>query len=250
MLPDEVPGQETDSGCGKLYIHQTTGDAASWRHSPSLTMPGSTIVFGTYPQTAEGTDDTPIEWIVLEYDEANHRVLLLSKYGLDAVQYNPRITDITWEECALRAWLNGEFLGEAFSEEEQSAILTTEVDNGAGQGNCDWETTGGNNTQDRIFLLSAAEANLYLGVATDDKGNAEARAATTAYAAARGAWTSDSKQTADGKPAGWWWLRSPGESQHYAALVFGDGSLDYAGVHSDYGVVRPALWVDADAGPF
>ena len=27
---------------------------------------GSIVTFGTYPQTAEGTDLTPIEWIVLD----------------------------------------------------------------------------------------------------------------------------------------------------------------------------------------
>ena len=49
---------------------------------------GSYISFGTYPQTESGNDATPIEWLVLDYDEDNNRALLLSRYGLDAKPYN------------------------------------------------------------------------------------------------------------------------------------------------------------------
>ena len=50
---------------------------------------GSIVTFGRYPQTKDGTDETPIEWIVLEVDRVNHRALLLSKYGLDMQRNNP-----------------------------------------------------------------------------------------------------------------------------------------------------------------
>ena len=86
---------------------------------------GDIVTFGRYPQTAEGTDQTPIEWIVLDYDEKENKALLLSKYGLDVKPYNTEWTGITWEKCTLRTWLNGEFLNKAFSAGEQSAILMT-----------------------------------------------------------------------------------------------------------------------------
>lgn len=43
------------------------------------------VSFGTYPQAAEGDDNTPIEWLVLE-DNGNS-LLLLSKYALDSRPY-------------------------------------------------------------------------------------------------------------------------------------------------------------------
>ncbi len=211
---------------------------------------GSIVTFGIYPQTTGGTDQTPIEWIVLDYDETNHKALLLSRYGLDAKPYNMKKRSVTWETCSLRAWLNGEFLTKAFSAAEQSAILTTAVDNSAGQGYSEWDTNGGNNTRDQVFLLSYAEVNLYLGVTYDDSQNKKSRVAPTAYAIAQGAFTSSSNQTADGSAAGWWWLRSPGFNQFIAAFVYIGGSLGRSGVRYDGGAVRPALWLNLESDIF
>ncbi len=213
---------------------------------------GSVVVFGAYPQAAEGTDRTPIEWIVLDYDGINRRTLLLSRHGLDAVPYHTGRADITWEECTLRAWLNEDFFRTAFSEEEQRAIVATETDNSSGQGYSGWSAAGGNNTQDRVFLLSCAEAYRYLGVRywqEDDGGNTASRTAPTAYAAARGAWTGEDL-TADGEVAGWWWLRSPGSIQNGAACVGRNGSFYMLRVDYSAGTARPAVWIDLDSDVF
>ena len=211
---------------------------------------GSVVSFGTYPQTEAGNDQTPIEWIVLDYDETNRKALLLSRYGLDAAPYNTEYTDITWEKCTLRTWLNGDFLNKAFSAAEQSAILMTNVDNSKSQGYSEWNTDGGNNTEDRIFLLSYAEANRYLGVTYDDSNNLKSRVAPTAYALAHGALTKDSNMTADGAAAGWWWLRSPGSHQRSVADVYTYGSLNIYYVNTDFVVVRPAFWLNLESGIF
>ena len=219
-----------------------SGNASS---SPSVRV-GDIITFGTYPQTKEGNDQTPIEWIVLDYDETNHKALVLSRYGLDRVLYYKDFSAITWEKCTLRTWLNGEFLNKAFSAAEQSAILITPVDNSSGQGYCGWNTDGGNNTEDQIFLLSYAEANRYLNVTFDDSNNLKSRVAPTAYALAQGAYTGDSNKTEDGAAAGWWWLRSPGQYQDHAVVVYTDGSLLSSDVFNISAVVRPAFWLDYD----
>lgn len=211
---------------------------------------GSIVTFGTYPQTEAGTDQTAIEWIVLDYDETNHKALLLSRYGLDAAPYNMEKTDITWEKCTLRTWLNGDFLNKAFSAAEQSAILMTNVDNSKSQGYSEWNTDGGNNTEDRIFLLSYAEANRYLGVTHDDSNNLKSRVASTAYALAQGAYTSGSNRTVDGAATRFWWLRSPGPYQTYAAGVNTGGSLNLNYVDDDDDVVRPAFWLNLESGIF
>ena len=47
----------------------------------------------------------------------------------------------------------------------------------------------------------------------------------------------------------WWWLRSPGYDQGFAAIVDYGGSFSYGGdgVGDDSGCVRPALWINLDS---
>lgn len=206
---------------------------------------GNYVNFGTYPQTKAGNDATPIEWLVLARD--GNKALLISRYGLDAQRYNKDTTSVTWETCTLRTWLNGTFYNKAFSSAEQAAILTTNVDNSKNQCYSGWSTNGWKNTQDKVFLLSYAEANKYFGVTYYNSSNTKSRVAPTAYAIAHGAWTSSSDKTADSVNAGWWWLRSPGSDQRSAAYVFADGSLYDLSVGSDSASVRPALWVNIEA---
>lgn len=207
---------------------------------------GNYVTFGEYPQTTAGEDMTPIEWLVLARD--GDKALLISRYGLDAQPYNKDHTSVTWETCTLRTWLNGTFYNKAFSSAEQAAILTTSVDNSKYQCYSGWSTNGCNNTQDKVLLLSYAEANKYFGVTYDNRRNTKSRVAPTAYAIAQGAYADSFRRTADGTAAGQWWLRSPGlYHQDYAASVLTDGSFDGHDVSSDYGSVRPALWVNIEA---
>lgn len=206
---------------------------------------GNYVTFGTYPQTKAGNDATPIEWLVLARD--GNKALLISCYGLDAQPYNKDYTSVTWETCTLRTWLNSTFYNKAFSSAEQAAILTTNVDNSKNQCYRGWSTNGGNNTQDKVFLLSYAEANKYFGVTYDNSSNTKLRVAPTAYAIAQGAWTSSSNKTADSTDAGRWWLRSPGNYQNNAASVNSFGSLYRNSVDYDSGSVRPALCVNIEA---
>lgn len=215
---------------------------------------GSIVTFGHYEQDNDAENGPePIEWIVL--DEAGGKVLLLSRYGLDAKQYHKAYAGITWENCSLRSWLNNEFLKEAFSDAEQTAIALTEVDNSAKQGYSEWDTDGGNDTRDYVFLLSCAEAEKYLGVTYDDNDNLKSRVIPTPYAIAHGAWINQQWKTEDGADAGRWWLRSPGRHQYRAAFVYGAGSLRSTHVtsssdHFGGNSVRPAIWVDLKAGSF
>ena len=209
---------------------------------------GDYITYGTYPQTAAGNDSTPIEWLVLEYDEKNNKALLISRYGLDCQPYNSRYISVTWETCSLRTWLNGTFLNKAFSKAEQGAILTTNVDNSSSQYCSEWFTDGGNNTQDKVFLLSCSEANKYFNVVyweySGAENNTKSRIAPTAYAIAQGAYTSSSYKTADGSASGWWWLRSPGSSSSSAAYVYSLGARYNSDVNDVNIAVRPAFWLD------
>lgn len=214
-----------------------------------VTQGGKYIVFGQYPQTKDGKDNTPIEWMILDHN--GQRALVVSKYGLDAQPYNITGHAATWETCTLRTWLNGTFYNKAFSSAEQAAILTTNVDNSKKQCYSGWETNGGNNTQDKVFLLSYKEAYVYFDVTEDSHCNEKSPVAPTAYAIAQGADVDSYCKTEDGTAARWWWLRSPGYYQFSAAYVESDGSLDslYC-IDNASGSVRPALWVNLESTIF
>ena len=200
---------------------------------------GDTYTFGAYEQdnsTSNGKE--AIEWTVLDKDGMS--LLLISKQALDCQQYNTSYTDVTWESCSLRKWMNGTFLNKAFNAEEQAQIQNTTV---SADKNPEYNTNPGNATTDKVFLLSINEVEKYFN-------SDEARkCAPTAYAKAQGAYTSDSYKTASGAATCWWWLRSPGDRQTYAAYVHNDGSVDYPGdaVSLVIDAVRPALWINLDS---
>lgn len=200
---------------------------------------GDTYTFGAYEQdnsTSNGKE--AIEWTVLDKDGMS--LLLISKQALDCQQYNTSYTDVTWESCSLRKWMNGTFLNKAFNAEEQAQIQNTTV---SADKNPEYNTNPGNATTDKVFLLSINEVEKYFN-------SDEARkCAPTAYAKAQGAYTSDSYKTASGAATCWWWLRSPGLYQNHAAYVNYDGSVLCSGnlVLHDNGAVRPALWINLDS---
>ena len=196
---------------------------------------GDIVVFGTYEQdndTSNGQED--IEWLVLAKED--NKILVISKYALDTQPYNEEYTDVTWETCTLHDWLNEAFINEAFSSTEKALILETTV---TADKNPRYSTDPGNDTTDKIFLLSIDEANEYLN------SDAERMCAPTAYAKAQGASTS-SKFKVDGEASCWWWLRSPGDAQLFAAYVYNDGGVGDS-VDNAYGCVRPAFWINLDS---
>ena len=221
---------------------------------PKTIAVGDVVSFGSYAQdNNQSNGKEPIEWIVLDVQDG--KALLLSRYGLSAAGYHNNWDDCSWETCDLRTWLNDRFLNWAFSDEEQSAILLTTVDNSDSQG-YDWTIIGdekqssGNNTQDKLFLLSCAEANRYLDVTIEDSNNIKSRVAPTASAMTLGADSYADFLTADGDAAGWWWLRSPGDGPNSAAGVNPDGSLSYTRAYHRNGIVRPAFWLDLKSDNF
>ena len=217
---------------------QDAGNAAS-------VAVGNIIRFGSYEQDNNlDNGPEPIEWIVLDVQE--DKALLLSKYGLDAKQYHfEAVNDIMWEQCSLRSWLNTDFIASAFSKSETDLILTTDVDNSNAQGYSGWRDDSGNITKDQVFLLSYAEANRYLDLTIDVEDNQKPMTAATDYAIQNGASISTMRETVEGKPTCWWWLRSPGASDKHAADVGGvdAGTLGNAYVDQTNGCVRPALWM-------
>ena len=185
---------------------------------------GEYVEFGRYPQNNDSAKE-PIEWLVLEVN--GNEALLVSRYGLDCQQYNREYTDVTWENCNLRMWLNNDFLKAAFSAEEQRRIKLSDLVNDDNQ---EFYTRGGNNTQDRVFCLSLTEAERYFN------NDSEIMCRLTALA------KTHDESSCDKCGYCWWWLRSPGHNGHCASSVNRDGILDpHGGGSYYYGAVRPAL---------
>ena len=188
---------------------------------------GETIEFGNYPQDKDGTEK-PIEWIVMK-NEGN-QVLLLSKYVLDAKPYNEEFEEVTWETSDIRKWLNNEFYTTAFNKAEKAKIQTSLIKN---EDNSEHGTNGGNDTEDKVFLLSEKEADTLFS--NDEERIAKA----TEYAEESGVYVNEDK-------AAWWWLRSPGSYSNDAAGVSNNGWVFRRGdyVDDNVGGVRPALYLN------
>ena len=195
---------------------------------PTVVAVGSIIKLGKYEQdndTSNGKED--IEWLVLVKDD--NKMLVISDKAIDCKQYHSSYIGTTWEECSLRRWLNDTFVNEAFTPEEQEKILTTNV---TADANPDYDTDAGNDTEDKVFLLSIEEVNRYFN-------NDVMRACKpTDYAVSNGAYVSDSSNC-------WWWLRSPGNNRNRAANVDSGGYVSEEGdfVANKYLAVRPAMWI-------
>lgn len=191
-----------------------------------------TAFLGAYPQGR--TEAEPIEWKVL--DDQGNRALLLAQDCLDSLPWHNSHVGVTWDNSDIRTWLNGEFLQTAFTAEEREMILLSDLDNGDDLG---YGTPVGENTQDKVFLLSGAELEEYLP--TDGQRTAR----PTAYAISHGAYTNGSGDCA-------WWLRSPGVTPTSPAYLASGGSIGNRAHEVDETIigVRPAVWVKKDAGGF
>lgn len=225
---DDRGGSDSEDDNSNMSVSKT--DANTPKETSEI---GSIIKFGRYEQDndlSNGTEE--IEWIVLEKE--NNRMFVISKYALDGQKYDAEVIGpYNWETCTLRSWLNDAFIDNAFSDAEKSKILTSTV---TAEDNLTYGTDAGNDTQDKVFLLSISEVNRYMNSLDTRK------CFPTAFADSRGVFVDVVDQTC------FWFLRSPGETGFRVAYVNYDGEVIYIG-YPGYQVeigVRPAMWIELD----
>jgi hypothetical protein len=194
---------------------------------------GASISFGGRP------------WCVL--DRQGDAALLVTEKIIEQRPYHDAYKEITWADCALRAYLNGAFY-EGFSAADRARIVPVVNSN---LDNHWYGTKGGAATEDRVFLLSMEEVVCrYFGDSSAKLNNPGKKqrywferkdannSKRTAWLEAGGIW--------------WWWLRSPGRVGVKAVYVHGDGNIGIQGNNilkgnlADgrcTGGVRPALWL-------
>ena len=245
-------------------------------------QPGDIVTFGHYLQSNEETKE-PLQWRILEIDQENRKLFLVSEYVIDVQAYdeleldeytNPIFRDVTWENCTLRTWMNDVFMNEAFDATEQASILLTHLSNKPNPYYPD--VPAGNDTDDRIFLLSYADVSdkiepyynptLGITIVCNECGkyfNSDSQrvAIATKHALKLGVYASassvvcsnDSNETCAAR----WWLRSPGRDSKHVSDVNVDGMPHSGGDHAatgskktvtgehllrNYIGIRPALW--------
>lgn len=242
MLPAAALAADT----GKAIQLVSGGSAANIGGSQK-----DNVFFGNYFQS-NGTTKDPVKWRVLS--NAGGQLFLLSDQNLDALQYHTEQEDVTWETSTIRSWLNGydasantggsngidytgdNFLNTAFSAKEQTAIAKTKVVNDDNdETGADIPIDAGDDTTDRIFLLSLTE--------TYNKKYFPnyCFSTNTAYVADGGKFGYSMYGVGESDS---WWLRSPGSDQSRAAFIdWEDGSsvTDGNPVNNKEIAVRPAF---------
>lgn len=178
-------------------------------------------------------------WRVLAVIDS--KALLITETILELRWYHHTFADTTWADCQLRKYLNDEFY-QAFSPGEQAQIRTVTNRNAD---NPWFETRGGPDTTDRVFLLSLEEACAYFGDSREKL-----------YHKGKQTWQIDDenngrRQATYGNGFHWWRLRSPGYYSRTAASISASGSVYVRGngVYGrprDGGGIRPALWLDLE----
>jgi len=161
----------------------------------------------------------PVEWQIL--DIKGGKALLLSRFVLDFREYNEDYSQVTWETCSIRHWLNDRFYNKVFKNIPANIFVEHNV---LAQRNPQTDIDPGNDTVDIIFFLSIDEVLEYLEMAEDR--------------------VCCSLETPE--DIVWWWLRSPGDQAYYAACINDSGSVFYHGdfVSDKRMGIRPACWVN------
>ena len=185
------------------------------------------------------------EWRVLEVQ--NNTALIITEYIIEQRAYHNAYKDITWADCSLRKYLNSEFY-DRFTAAEKSRIIPVLNKNPDNQW---YGSTGGADTQDRVFLLSIEEvACQYFG---DSSSKLHNPGKNQRYWFERKDENNSKRSAMFNGGIWWWWLRSPGRVNVKAVYIHGDGNIGIQGNNvlkgniSDgrcTGGVRPALWLN------
>lgn len=214
-----IVAEFTEDGSKTLTFSAPEGATYAGTHTEVLTFGirasnqyldaavGNTVTFGNY------------DWYVIAKTDTTATLLMKDVMEKKAYHSGGNGSGITWADCSLRTYLNNTFYN-SFSDTERAMIAETTCPVPT---NPDYSTNAGNETKDKIYLLSIAEA--------------QAIANNSALGAS----------VLKSEPSSVWWLRSPGDISGRAAAVGSDGSLitsgNYVGIADG---VRPALNLEFD----
>jgi hypothetical protein len=198
---------------------------------------GAIISFGGY------------DWRII--DMRDNAILIITEEIIEHRAYHDAYCDITWADCAMRKYLNGEFY-DKFSDADRSRIIPTLNKNPDNQW---YGASGGVDTVDNIFILSMDEAVCrYFG---DSSSKLYNPGKNQRYWFERKDENNRKRSAIFKGHTTWYWLRSPGRVNKKAVYVHGNGNIGIQGNNifraniDDFyhegvkymGGVRPALWL-------
>lgn len=209
---------------------------------------GDILLFGEYEQDGKKKNGKEkIEWLVLDVEKS--KVLVISKDILTAREYHKESKEggyIFWKDSSIRKWLNDSFIKSAFSKHEQKRILKSPIINEDTQEG----KPGGEDTEDKIFLLSEKEARAYFQFDKDRVArlNKSSLKSAKKLSAENEYFTEEEFEqyiVKEAKNRWFWWLRGSGYGVFDAVCVDDTGKIDDSGFLSGYkhGGVRPAMWI-------
>lgn len=164
-------------GYEESYIDTTTQYESTYRESSSYKSSGTAkssskkvlpYSSDAIPKNLSVGDSLTFgnsSWLVLERQGNKAficRFVIGNSYG-DGSYYNKLGGATTWETCSLRKYLNSDFYN-SFTMPERKRILTTKV---VSDDNPDWDTDGGNDTEDKIYILSETEVKKYYSLVSE-----------------------------------------------------------------------------------
>jgi len=251
----EISGTTEQSSC---IVSEDGG--VTWKYATYLSKPnssvsnpeiGTSVIFGAYEQDGdESNGKEPLEWLVLDRD--GDKALLLSKYGIETMQYDKDQALEVWEEDALYWMMNRTIYEYAFSAEERVALIRSNP----------IEKDSTHFTNERLlykgytFLLETDDVLYGQGQDETKYFRTEEPRITipTAYAAQKGAFLDENGEFAGVEAP--WIVTVTGTtggdfSEVKFARVMPDGSLsfDEEGIKNAHVMIRPAVWVDVTKLP-
>lgn len=187
-------------------------------------------------------------------DIEDGRALLLSRYILDAKPFNDEAKVVHWDSCSLRKWLNGEFLNNAFTEEEQNQVYLppeNERDINAEFFWLIWHPgrpmdvdSSSLNMKDKVFLLSHKDVSEYFCGGDNETSCPGASAEASEYVQGKyPEWYSADERNG----CAVWWLRSSSSQYPAAYIVSPADTIGFTFILPDsLNGIRPALWLKAE----
>ena len=207
----------------------------------------------------------PIRWRVLRLEDG--KAFLMADKLLDCQPYHTEAGPVSWERSTVRSWLNGYpgtendagvdylgkgFLDRAFSAVEREAVVITHVEN---KPNPRYGTDCGNDTEDRVFLLSNAEvfasdaAGIHGFWPSNGFDDPAKRFRSTMYAKCRGTWWSSVNRYLGNS---FWFMRTNGYTPESITYICDFGFIYQRGTIAtceDAGLL-PALWISLDQAKY
>lgn len=184
----------------------------------------------------------PIRWRVVKQSGGEATLVcdgILANHVFDG--YNDGTYSNNYAESDVRAWLNGTFYEQAFTDAEKQKILNTTVDNSAASTGAVSNDYACEDTNDKLYLLSFDEVVNN----SDGFANFTTQMMTSDYSRASGAYMNVGAHYG----YGWWWTRSPyvyGGYDAYQISYDGGSEVYVTSVRATSRGVVPVLRINID----